>query len=267
MKKIIAVILSLALCIGLLAGCGAAKDEKVITVAASPTPHAWILQTAAEILAEDGWTLEIIEYSDYVVPNNVVDEGEVDANYFQHTPYLDTFNAENGTKLVAVAEIHYEPFALYPGTKVKLEELTTGDKIAVPNDGSNRARALMLLESAGLITLAEGVGMQATILDIVENPIGLQIVEMEAAQIAGVRDSVAMAVINGNYALHAGLFAGNDGIVAEGPENANVYANVLVVREGNENSEKTKALIAALQSAQVKEYMETTFPGSVVPCF
>ncbi len=267
MKKIIAIILSLVLCIGLLAGCGAAKDDKVIKVAASPTPHAWILQTAAEVLSEDGWTLEIVEYSDYVVPNNVVDEGELDANYFQHTPYLDTFNAENGTKLVAVAGIHYEPFALYPGTKVELSELTEGDKIAVPNDGSNRARALMLLETAGLIKLTEGVGMQATVLDIVENPLGLEVVEMEAAQIAGIRDSVAMAVINGNYALQAGLFAGNDGIVAEDAANATVYTNVLVVREGNENSEKTKALIAALQSEQVKAYMESTFPGSVVPCF
>ena len=150
---------------------------------------------------------------------------------------------------------------------IELSELTTGDKIAVPNDGSNRARALMLLEQAGLIKLAEGVGMQATILDIVENNIGLQIVEMEAAQIAGVRDSVAMAVINGNYALQAGLFAGNDGIVAEDASNATVYTNVLVVKEGNENSEKTKALVAALQSEYVKEYINSTFPGSVVPSF
>ncbi len=267
MKKIIAIVLSLVLCLGLLAGCGAAEDEKVIKVAASPTPHAWILKTAAEVLAEDGWTLEVIEYSDYVVPNNVVEDGEVDANYFQHTPYLNTFNEENGTKLVPVAEIHYEPFALYPGTKVQLEELTTGDKIAVPNDGSNRARALMLLEAAGLITLKEGVGMQATVLDVEENPIGLQIVEMEAAQIDGVRDSVAMAVINGNYALQAGLFAGNDGIVAEDAANATVYTNVLVVKEGNENTEKTKALVAALQSETVKAYIDSTFPGSVIPCF
>ena len=265
MKKIVVIVLSLVLCLGLMAGCGAAKDEKVITVAASPTPHAWILQTAAEVLSEDGWTLEIIEYSDYVVPNTIVDEGEIDANYFQHQPYLDDFNAKNGTKLVSVAGIHYEPFAIYPGTKVALEELTAGDKFAVPNDGSNRARALLLLEQAGLITLAEGVGMGATILDIVENPIGLQIVEREAAQIAGIRDSVALAVINGNYALQAGLFAGNDGIVTEDAANAVAYTNILVVKAGNENSEKTKALIAALQSAQVKDYINSTFPGSVVP--
>lgn len=267
MKKVIAIVLSLVLCLSLFAACGKANDEKVIKVAASPTPHAMILNTVSDVLAEAGWTLEVIEYNDYVIPNNVVDDGEVDANYFQHMPYLDTFNAENGTQLVSVAAIHYEPFAIYPGTKVHLEELASGDKIAIPNDGSNRARALMLLETAGLIKLTEGVGMQATVLDIIDNPLGLQIVEMEAAQLPNIRDDVAMTVINGNYALHAGLFAGNDGIVVEDPANANVYANVLVVKAGNENSEKTKALIAAMQSETVRNYLETTFPGSVVPCF
>lgn len=267
MKKVIAIVLSLVLCLGLFAGCGKAGDAKVIKVAASPTPHALILNTISDVLAEDGWTLEVIEYADYVIPNNVVEDGEVDANYFQHTPYLDTFNAENGTHLVSVAAIHYEPFAIYPGTKVHLEELVAGDKIAIPNDGSNRARALMLLETAGLITLKEGVGMAATVLDIVEYKVDLKIIEMEAAQLANVRDDVAMAVINGNYALHAGLFAGTDGIVVEDPANANVYANILVVKAGNENTEKTKALIAAMQSETVKAYLESQFPGSVVPCF
>ena len=267
MKKVIAIVLSLVLCLGLFAGCGKTDDAKVIKVAASPTPHALILNTISDVLAEDGWTLEVIEYADYVIPNNVVEDGEVDANYFQHTPYLDTFNAENGTHLVSVAAIHYEPFAIYPGTKVRLEELVAGDKIAIPNDGSNRARALMLLETAGLITLKEGVGMAATVLDIVEYKVDLKIIEMEAAQLANVRDDVAMAVINGNYALHAGLFAGTDGIVVEDPANANVYANILVVKAGNENTEKTKALIAAMQSETVKAYLESQFPGSVVPCF
>lgn len=267
MKKVIALVLSLVLCLSLFAGCGKVDDAKVIKVAASPTPHALILKTVADVLAEDGWTLEVIEYSDYVIPNNVVEDGEVDANYFQHVPYLDTFNAENGTHLVSVAAIHYEPFAIYPGTKVHLEDLVAGDKIAIPNDGSNRARALMLLEDAGLIKLTEGVGMQATVLDITEYSVDVKIIEMEAAQLANIRDDVAFAVINGNYALHAGLFAGNDGIWVEDPENANVYANVLVVKEGNENSEKTKALIAALQSETVKNYLETVYPGSVVPCF
>ena len=267
MKKIIAIALVLVMALSLAACGSSAASDKTITVAASSTPHAEILAVAKEVLAADGWTLEVVEYADYVVPNTVVDDGEMDANYFQHQPYLDTFNAENGTALVSVAAIHYEPFGIYPGTKDSVDGLAEGDKIAVPNDGSNRARALMLLEAAGLITLADGVGMQATILDIVENPIGLQIVEMEAAQIDGVRDSVAMAVINGNYALQAGLFAGTDGIYAEDASNATVSANILVVKEGNENTEKTKALIAALQSDAVKAYIESTFPGSVVPCF
>ena len=163
--------------------------------------------------------------------------------------------------------VHYEPFGIYAGTKSAIADLAAGDKIAIPNDGSNRARGLLLLEQEGIITLKEGVGMEATVLDIESKSVNVEIVEMEAAQIDGVRDSVAMAVINGNYALQAGLFAGTDGIVAEGSENATVYANVLVVREGNENSEKTKALIAALQSDAVKAYIESTFPGSVVPCF
>ena len=265
MKKTIAIVLSLILCVGLLAGCGGSKDDKTITVAASPTPHAEILAVAKEELAKDGWTLEITEYADYVVPNNVVEDGEMDANYFQHVPYLDTFNAENGTHLVSVAMVHYEPFGIYAGTKSAIADLTAGDKIAIPNDGSNRARGLLLLEQEGIIGLKDGAGMEATVLDIEENPLGLEIFEMEAAQIAGVRDSVALAVINGNYALAAGLFAGNDGVVVEDASNATVYTNILVVKEGNENSEKTKALIKALQSETVADYLNTAFPGSVVP--
>ena len=216
MKKIIAIALVLVMALS-LAACGGTADEKTITIAASATPHAEILAVAKEVLAADGWTLEIVEYADYVVPNTVVDDGEMDANYFQHQPYLDTFNAENGTKLVSVAAIHYEPFGIYTGTKDSMDGLEEGDKVAVPNDGSNRARALLLLEAQGLITLKEGVGMEATVLDIVENPLGLEIVEMEAAQIAGVRDSVALAVINGNYALLAGLNVSKDAIASEGP--------------------------------------------------
>ena len=268
MKKIIALTLALVLVLGLTA-CGAAADDKTITVAASPTPHAEILAVAAEVLAEQGWTLEVTEYADYVVPNNVVDDGEIDANYFQHQPYLDTFNAENGTALVSVAAIHYEPFGVYAGTKASVDELTEGDQIAIPNDGSNRARALLLLEAEGLITLADGVGMAATVLDIVENPLMLEIVEMEAAQIAGVRDSVALAVINGNYALLAGLNVSKDAIASEDPASvsATTYANVLVVKEGNENSPKTQALKAALMSEEVKEFINDTYTGAVVPLF
>ena len=268
MKKIIAIVLVLTLALS-LAACGAKADDKTITIAASPTPHAEILKVAAEVLAKDGWTLKVTEYADYVVPNNVVEDGEMDANYFQHVPYLNTFNAENGTHLVSVAEIHYEPFGLYAGTKNAVADLVSGDKIAIPNDGSNRARALLLLEQEGIIKLKEGVGMEATVLDITENALNLDIVEMEAAQIAGVRDSVALAVINGNYALLAGLHVGTDAVAAEDDSSiaATTYANILVVKEGNENTEKTKALIKAVQSEEVKAYINSTYSGDVVPVF
>lgn len=267
MKKAFAIVLCLALVLS-LAAC-AKKDDKTITVAASPTPHAEILKVAAQVLEKEGWKLEITEYNDYVVPNNVVENGEIDANYFQHQPYLDTFNAENKTHLVSVAMVHYEPFGVYAGTKNAIADLADGDKIAIPNDGSNRARALLLLEAQGLIRLKDGVGMEATVLDIAENPLNLNIVEMEAAQIAGVRDSVALAVINGNYALNAGLNAGTDAIATEDPNSvsAQTYANVLVVKEGNENSDKTQALIKALTSDEVRSYINETYSGAVVPIF
>ena len=269
MKKTIAIILTLVLALS-LAACGSGNaDDKTITVAASPTPHAEILKVAAEVLAKEGWTLEIKEYTDYVQPNNVVEDGEIDANYFQHVPYLDTFNADNGTHLVSVAMVHYEPFGIYAGTKSDIADLAEGDKIAIPNDGSNRARALLLLEAEGIIKLKEGVGMDATDLDIVENPLNLDIVQMEAAQIANVRDSVALAVINGNYALQAGLNAGTDALAVEDAESisATTYANVLVVKEGNETSDKIEALIKAVLSEEVKAYINETYSGAVVPIF
>ena len=269
MKKFIAIALVLVMALS-LAACGqSADDGKTITVAASATPHAEILAVAKEVLAADGWTLEVVEYADYVVPNTVVDDGEMDANYFQHLPYLTTFNEENGTALVSVAAIHYEPFGVYTGTKSSLEELAEGDKIAVPNDGSNRARALFLLEACGLIKMAEGAGMTATVLDIAENPLNLEIVEMEAAQIAGVRDSVELAVINGNYALLAGLNVSEDAIASEDPDSvsAQTYANILVVKEGNENTPKTQALKVALMSEEVKAFIDAEYNGAVVGLF
>lgn len=269
MKKIIAIILTLVLALSLAACGGGNADSKTITVAASPTPHAEILKVAAEVLAKEGWTLEIKEYTDYVQPNNVVEDGEIDANYFQHVPYLDTFNADNGTHLVSVAMVHYEPFGIYAGTKSAIADLAEGDKIAIPNDGSNRARALLLLEAEGVIKLKEGVGMDATDLDIAENPLNLDIVQMEAAQIANVRDSVALAVINGNYALQAGLNAGTDALAVEDAESisATTYANVLVVKEGNEENEKIQALVKALLSEAVRDYINNTYSGAVVPIF
>lgn len=269
MKKVIAIVLTLILSLGMFAGCTPASDEKTIVVAASPTPHAEILSVVAEVLAKDGWTLEIREFNDYVVPNTATEDGEVDANYFQHQPYLTTFNAEQKTHLVSVAAVHYEPFGIYAGTKSSISDLAEGDKIAVPNDGSNRARALLLLEAQGIIKLKEGVGVEATVLDIVENKLNLDIVEMEAAQIANVRDSVALAVINGNYALGAGLNVSKDALASEDSSStvAMQYANILVVKEGNEKTEKTLALIAALTSEEVRNYINETYSGAVVPLF
>ena len=271
MKKTIAIILTLVLALSLVA-CGGSKADsadKTITIAASPTPHAEILSVGAQVLADKGWNLEIKEYTDYVQPNLVVEDGEIDANYFQHVPYLDTFNADNGTHLVSVAMVHYEPFGIYPGTKSSLNDLAEGDKIAIPNDGSHRARALLLLEAQGLIKLKEGVGMDATDLDIVENALNLDIVQMEAAQIANIRDSVALAVINGNYALQAGLNAGIDALAVEDSASisATTYANIIVVKEGNENSEKTQVLVEAVLSDAVRNYINETYSGAVVPIF
>ena len=267
MKKVFAIGLCLALILSL--GACAKKEDKVITVAASPIPHAEILKVAGDVLAKDGWTLKVTEYPDYVVPNTVVEDGEMDANYFQHQPYLDTFNAENKTHLVSVAQIHYEPFGLYAGTKNAVADLVDGDKIAIPNDGSNRARALLLLEAQGIIKLAEGVGVQATVLDITEKTVDVEIVEMEAAQIAGVKDSVALMVLNGNYALLAGLNAGTDAIAVEDASSlaAQTYANILVVKEGNEKTAKTEALKKALLSSEVKDFINNTYKGAVVPIF
>lgn len=267
MKKITAIILSLALCLTLFAGCGNKNDDKTITIGASPTPHAEILEIVKQELAKEGWTLEITVFNDYVQPNTAVEDGDLDANYFQHTPYLNTFNAENGTHLVSVLSVHYEPFGIYPGTKDSLDHIADGDSISIPNDGSNRARALLLLEANGLIKLKEGVGMEATVLDIAENPYNLNIVEMEAAQLPGTRDSVAYAVINGNYALGAGLNVSTDALASEDAASvsATTYANILVVKVGNEKTEKTLALIKALQSEAVKNYIQETYNGAVVP--
>ena len=267
MKKIIALTLVLIMALGMFAGCAAGTDDKTIVIAASPTPHAEILEIAKKELEKDGWKVEIKVFNDYVVPNTATEEGEVDANYFQHKPYMDTFNAENGTHLVSVAAIHYEPFGIYPGSKKALSELADGDQISITNDGSNRARALLLLEAQGLIKLKAGVGMEATVLDIVENTKNLKIVEMEAAQLPNTRDSVAFAVINGNYALGAGLNVGKDALASEDAASvsATTYANILCVKAGNEETAKTKALINAMSSAAVKEYIEKTYTGAVVP--
>ena len=240
-----------------------------LVVAASPTPHAEILEVAKEILAEQGITLEIKEFSDYVQPNLVTENGEVDANYFQHTPYLDSFNAENGTHLVSVGAIHYEPFGIYPGKSDDLANIADGTTIAVPNDTTNEARALQLLAAQGIITVREGAGLTATVNDIEENPHNVKIQEIEAAQLPRTVQDVDFAVINGNFAMEAGFSVGKDALATEdaSSEAAQTYANVLVVKEGNENSPAIQALLAALQSDKVRDYINETFDGAVVPIF
>lgn len=268
-KKVLAVLLTGVLAAGVLSACGsaAAEEKGTITIAASPTPHAEILEAAKPILAEQGWTLEITEFDDYVLPNQVVDSGELDANYFQHIPYLDEFNEQQGTHLVNAGGIHYEPFGIYPGTKKSLDEVADGDVIAVPNDTTNEARALLLLQDNGLITLKEGAGLTATKQDIVENPYNLEIQELEAAQVPRVVEEVAYAVMNGNYALQAGFSVKNDSIAYESSDSeaAKTYVNVIAVKEGNENNEGIKALIDVLKSDEIKQFINDTYDGAVIP--
>ena len=244
-----------------------AEPKGTITVAASPTPHAEILEQAAPILEKMGWTLDVIEFEDYIQPNLVVDSGEIDANYFQHIPFLENFNEENGTSLVNAGGIHYEPFGIYPGKKSSLDELEKGDTIAIPNDTTNEARALLLLQDNGLITLKEDAGLTATVLDIVDNPLDLEILELEAAQVSRVVNEVAMIVLNGNYALEAGFSVAKDSIVCESSDSeaARTYVNVIAVREDNEESEAVQALVDVLKSDEIKDFINATYDGAVVP--
>jgi D-methionine transport system substrate-binding protein len=243
------------------------SDKKVITVAASTTPHAEILEQAKTILAKEGWDLKVTVFSDYVQPNLVVESGDFDANYFQHIPYLEQFNEEQGTHLVNAGGIHYEPFGIYPGTKKELSELKKGDVIAVPNDTTNEARALLLLQDNGIITLKDGVGLEATVKDIVDNPYEIKIQELEAAQVSRVVPEVAFVVLNGNYALEAGFSVAKDAVAYEASESeaAKTYVNVIAVKEGNENKEGIKKLVEVLKSDEIKQFIKDTYDGAVVP--
>ena len=246
---------------------GAVESKGTITVAASATPHAEILAAAKPILAEQGWDLEVTEFDDYVLPNEVVESGEMDANYFQHVPYLDSFNEEKGTHLVEVGKIHYEPFGIYPGTKSSLDDIADGDVIAVPNDTTNEARALLLLQDNGIITLKDGAGLEATVNDIAENPYNVEIQELAAESVARVADEVAYVVLNGNYALQAGFSVAKDALAYEksDSEAAKTYVNVIVVKEGNENNEGVKALVDVLKSDEIKKFINDTYDGAVIP--
>ena len=290
MKKLVSLLLSGALAVGLLAGCGggtgtsqtpagnsespAASTETgslegtTLKVGATPAPHAEILEVVVPILAEQGITLEIVQYNDYVQPNNAVEDGSLDANYFQHITYMNDFNDQNGTHLVSAAEVHYEPMSLYAGKVSSLDELADGALIGVPNDATNEARALLVLQQEGLITLREGAGITATINDIVDNPKNLQFSEMEAAQLPLRLADLDMAVINGNYAIDAGLNV-SDALAVESAdgEAAQAYVNVLAVKEGRETDPAIQALAAALCSDEVKTYIEENYNGAVVAVF
>ncbi len=243
-------------------------DLKEIKVGASPAPHAEILEAAAPVLEKLGYKLNIVEFTDYVQPNLALSTGDLDANYFQHLPYLEQFNEENKTTIQSAAAIHYEPFGIYAGKTASLEALADGAKVAVPNDATNEARALLLLEAQGLIKLADGVGLNATKIDIVENPKNLDILEIEAAQVPRSLQDVDVAVVNGNYAIEAGLKVSDAlAVEASDSEAAVTYGNVIAVQEGSENDEAIQALIEALTSDEVAEFINSTYDGAVVPLF
>lgn len=295
MKKLAAVLLTGVLAFGTLTGCGssteeapaqdstteaeagetadeageaeAAGDLQVITVAASATPHAEILEQAKPLLAEQGYDLQVTVFDDYVQPNMVVDSGDFDANYFQHKQYLEAFNEERGTDLANAGGIHYEPFGIYPSAKASLDELSEGDTIAVPNDTTNEARALLLLQDNGIITLKEGAGLMATVTDIVENPMNVEIVELEAAQVPRVVGETSYVVMNGNYALQAGYSVATDALAYEqaDSEASQTYVNVIAVKAGNEESDAVKALVDVLKSDEIAAYINDTYQGAVIP--
>ena len=284
LRKITGLSLASIFAAGALVGCGSKEaaadtsaatetateetsgDLETITVAASATPHAEILEAAKEALKEQGYDLQVTVFDDYVQPNEVVESGDFDANYFQHVPYLNSFNEEHGTHLADAGDIHYEPFGIYPGTKSSLDDIADGDVIAIPNDTTNEARALLLLQDNGLLTLKDGVGLEATVNDITDNPHNIDFEELEAAQVARVVDEVAYVVLNGNYALEAGYSVAKDSIAYESTDSvaAETYVNIIAVSEGHENDPKIKALVDVLKSDDIKKFIEDTYDGAVV---
>jgi len=292
MKKLLALLFALTMVLALAACGGAAETEEpaeaeetetteaaeaeettentgdmvTLRVGASPTPHAEILAQVVDDLAEQGIDLQIVEYTDYVVPNTAVEDGEDDANYFQHTPYMENFNAERGTHLVAVGDVHYEPMGIYAGQTTSLDALPDGATIAVPNDATNEGRALLLLQAQGLITIDEAAGLECTPNDITENPKNLVFKELEAAMLPQTVEEVDLSVINSNYALQAGFNPVEDSLAIESADST-PYPNVIAVKEGNEDNEAIQALVKALQSDKVRDYIEETYGGAVVALF
>lgn len=277
MKKKIAFILVLALAVLALAACGGkdqggegdgSADLTVLKVGASPVPHAEILEFVKPMLAKEGIDLQITQFSDYIIPNTAVEAHEIEANYFQHLPYLDSFNKDNGTHLVSAVAVHYEPMGLFAGKTASLDELKDGATIAVPNDPTNEARALLLLEQEGIIKVKDGAGLSATPLDIVDNPKNIKFFEAEAAAVARAIQDVDFAIINGNYALGAG-FKVSDALAVESAESeaAQTFANIVAVYEGDESKPEIQALVKALTSEETKKFIEDKYEGAVVPVF
>lgn len=247
-------------------GCGQNEsNNNVIRIGVSPEPHGRIVELVKDDLEKEGITLEIEEFTDYVAPNLALADGDLDANFFQHEPYLNNFNEERGTNLVSIGGVHIEPMGLYSSKYKSIDEIEDGAEIAIPNDGTNGGRALLLLAEAGIITLDENAGILATEKDIVDNPKNLKFTPLEAAQLPRIVDSVDGAIINGNYALEAGLVPTKDAILLEGKDSP--YANIVAVRAGEENEEKFKKLMEALQSDEVKQFIEENYEGGVVPAF
>lgn len=260
-------VFGLAACGGSDSGSG--DDSETLTVGASSTPHAEILNQVEDDLADEGYDLEVEVFDDYVLPDQALADGDLDANFFQHEPYLENFNEENDTDLVSAADIHFEPLGLYPGKTDSVDDIENGAEIAIPNDATNGARALLLLEDAGLIQLAEDSGITATVNDIEENPKDLELTELEASQIPRTVQDVDLAVINGNYAAEADFDVQDDAldIEEEDSEVAQTYANIIAVQNGDEDDPAIEALVEALQSDKVKDYMDEEYQGAVVPLF
>ena len=277
-KKIIALAAAAALTLSLAACSGnnssstadnssSDASSTVIRVGASPSPHAEILEFAKDQLAANGYELDIVEFTDYVMPNFALYEGDLDANFFQHTPYLDNYNEQNSTDLVSACKVHFEPMGLYSEILTSVSDVAKGSKVGVPNDPTNEARALNLLEAQGLISLREGAGLNATPLDIDENPLNLEFVELEAAQLPRNLSEFAIAAINGNYAIEAGIL---DKVIvneAADSESAQEYANTLAVRNGELETDKTKALVEALTSDETREFINAQYEDQFIPVF
>ena len=260
MKKHVSILLVLSLVASLFIGC-AGKDENVLTIGATPEPHAEMLKLVVDDLKKMGITLKVMEFTDYITPNEALESGQIDANFFQHLPYMDSFNKEKGYHLVDAGGIHIEPMALYSKKVKSLAELK-GGKIAIPNDPTNEGRALLLLQSAGLIKVDPAAGLEATPINVIDNPYGFVFSELEAATIPRILPDVDAAVINGNYAIPAGLVASVDGLFVEGADSP--YVNIIAIKEGSKKIDSIKALVKALKSQKVADFIAKKYPNGEV---